>query len=102
MWTLMENAYLSRWARIQQDRGQRVVTTGPYRIIRHPMYAAIILLMICIPLELGSFWALILGVLIGVLFVIRTVLEDRMLIDELDGYIEYSHRVRYRLFPRIW
>ncbi|MEW5814649.1 MAG: isoprenylcysteine carboxylmethyltransferase family protein [Spirochaetota bacterium] len=101
-WTMAENAYLSRWARIQEDRGQRVVTGGPYRYIRHPMYAAIILLVICIAIELGSWWALIPGGLIGGLFVLRTALEDRMLHEELAGYREYAAQVRYRLVPGIW
>lgn len=101
-WTMAENAYLSRWARIQDDRGQKVVTSGPYRYIRHPMYASIILLVICIALELGSWWALIPSGLIGVLFVLRTALEDRMLHEELAGYREYASQVRYRLVPRIW
>ena len=101
-WTMAENAYLSRWARIQQDRGQKVVTSCPYRYIRHPMYAAIILLVLCIAIELGSWWALIPGGLIGALFVVRTALEDRMLHEELAGYGEYARQVRYRLIPRVW
>jgi protein-S-isoprenylcysteine O-methyltransferase Ste14 len=101
-WTMSENPYLSRWARIQADRRQKVVTTGPYQYIRHPMYAAIIMLIVCMPLELGSWWALIPSVLIGGLFVIRTTLEDRMLHEELEGYRAYSIWVRHRLIPGIW
>ena len=101
-WTMAVNAYLSRWARIQGDRGQGVVTSGPYRYVRHPMYAAIILLVLCVAMELGSWWALIPGTLIGVLYVVRTGLEDRMLHEELPGYREYASRVRYRLVPGIW
>ncbi len=101
-WALAENAYASRWARIQQDRGQQVVTSGPYRYLRHPMYAAIILLVFCIAIELGSWWALFPGGLIAGLFVIRTELEDRMLHEELAGYREYASQVRYRLIPGIW
>ena len=101
-WTMTVNAYLSRWARIQGDRGQEVVTRGPYRYVRHPMYAAIILLALCVAMELGSWWALIPGTLIDVLFVVRTRLEDRMLHEELPGYREYANRVRYRLVPGIW
>ncbi|MBN1149339.1 MAG: isoprenylcysteine carboxylmethyltransferase family protein [Anaerolineales bacterium] len=100
--TMVENAYASRWARIQEERGQRVVSSGPYRYVRHPMYAAVILLVLCSALALGSYWALIPGGLTAILFVIRTALEDRMLHEELDGYREYASRVRYRLMPGVW
>jgi len=100
--TIAENAFASRWARIQVDRGQRVIMTGPYSFVRHPMYIAIQLLVICIPLQLGSLWGLIPSALICLLFVIRACFEDRMLLEELDGYREYANRVRYRLFPGIW
>lgn len=101
-WTMAENAYLSRWARIQADRGQVVITSGPYRYVRHPMYAAIFLLVTCMALGLGSWWALIPASMICGLFVLRTGLEDRMLQQELPGYRDYCHRVRYRLLPGIW
>ncbi len=100
--TGMVNTYLSRTARIQDDRGQKVIDSGPYALVRHPMYLGVIALMLSIPLLLGSFWSLIPGGLIGVLFVIRTALEDRMLAQELPGYQEYSQRVRYRIIPGIW
>jgi protein-S-isoprenylcysteine O-methyltransferase Ste14 len=102
LWIASINSYLSSYARIQQDRGQQVVTTGPYEYVRHPMYAAVIPFIICVALILGSWWALIPGGVIGVLFIIRTALEDRMLQDELPGYKEYARRVRYRLIPGIW
>jgi protein-S-isoprenylcysteine O-methyltransferase Ste14 len=101
-WTASVNTFLSRTVRIQTDRGQQVVDTGPYSRVRHPMYLGIIVLMISIPLLLGSLWALIPGALIGVLFVARTALEDHTLQNELAGYAEYSRRVRYRLFPWVW
>lgn len=101
-WTLAENRYAARWARIQKDRAQSVVTSGPYRCVRHPMYAAVILLFIAIALELGSWLALIPAGFIGVVFVIRTALEDRMLREELAGYREYASQVRHRLVPGIW
>jgi protein-S-isoprenylcysteine O-methyltransferase Ste14 len=101
-WTLAANTYLSRMARIQEDRGQVVVTAGPYRFVRHPMYSGIILLFIGMPIALGSLWALLPGAVIGALFVLRTAKEDRMLRDELSGYAEYAQRVRYRLVPRVW
>ncbi len=102
MWITSVNAYLSRWARIQDDRGHQVIMVGPYQYVRHPMYASTVLFVIFIPLLLGSWWALIPGGLIAVLYVIRTALEDRMLQAELPGYAEYAARVRYRLVPGVW
>lgn len=101
-WTLTANTYLSRMARIQEDRGQVVVATGPYRFVRHPMYAGVIVLFLCMPVALGSWWALLPGVVIGLLFVLRTAKEDQMLRQELPGYVEYCQRVRRRLAPGIW
>jgi protein-S-isoprenylcysteine O-methyltransferase Ste14 len=101
-WTILTNAYLGRMVRIQEDRGHQVVTGGPYRYVRHPMYVGIILLLPCVALFLGSWWALVPGVLIVALFVIRTALEDRTLQAELPGYAEYARRVRYRLLPGVW
>ena len=101
-WTLASNTYLSRVARIQDDRGQVVITSGPYRFVRHPMYLGIIVLFACTPLALGSLWGLVPGGIICILFVVSTAKEDRMLREELVGYKEYAQRVRYRLVPRIW
>ena len=101
-WTASVNTFLSRTVRIQDDRGQQVIDSGPYGWVRHPMYLGVIVLMISIPLLLGSLWAMIPGVLIGVLFTIRAALEDRTLQQELPGYQEYAKRVHYRLFPWIW
>jgi protein-S-isoprenylcysteine O-methyltransferase Ste14 len=103
VWRVMvENTFLSERVRIQDERGHQVVSTGPYRIIRHPMYAGIILAMFSLPIALGSWWALIPAVLIVGLFIIRTALEDRTLLEELTGYQEYARNVRYRLLPGIW
>jgi protein-S-isoprenylcysteine O-methyltransferase Ste14 len=99
---MMTNAYLSSWARIQDDRGQVVVQEGLYRRIRHPMYLGIIVGFLGIPLVLSSWWAMIPSVVIVGLFVYRTYLEDLMLIDGLAGYAEYTEKVRYRLIPGIW
>ena len=101
-WTASVNTFLARYVRIQDDRGQQVVTRGPYRHVRHPMYAGIIVLMLSIPLALGSLWALVPAVLICITFIIRTALEDRTLQAELSGYREYAQRTRYRLLPKIW
>lgn len=103
IWHVMAvNAYLSSWARIQKDRGQVVVTEGLYRYVRHPMYLGIAVGFAGIPLALGSWWALIPALMIIGLFVYRTAREDRMLRQELPGYVGYAEKVRYRLLPGIW
>jgi protein-S-isoprenylcysteine O-methyltransferase Ste14 len=99
---MMTNAYLSSWARLQEDREQVVVQEGAYRHIRHPMYLGIIVAFLGIPLALGSWWAMIPSIVIDGLFVYRTYREDLMLIHGLSGYAEYTERVRYRLLPGIW
>jgi protein-S-isoprenylcysteine O-methyltransferase Ste14 len=101
-WAASANTFLSRMVRIQDDRGHRVVAEGPYLWIRHPMYAGVIVFILCVPLVLGSCWALVPGVLIGILFVTRTTLEDQTLREELPGYRDYAQRVRYRLIPWVW
>lgn len=103
VWHVMSiNAYLSSYARLQEDRGQTVVDQGLYRYVRHPMYLGIILAFLGLPLALASWWALIPGLLIAAVFVYRTAREDRMLLSGLPGYAAYAHRVRYRLLPGIW
>ncbi len=102
MWVTATNTYLSRYVRIQNDRGHQVVTAGPYRFVRHPMYASNILFFPSIPLLLGSWWALIPAVIIMGLFTLRTYLEDKTLQAELPGYKEYAMKTRYRMVPGIW
>jgi len=103
VWHVMGvNAYLSSYARLQEDRGQVVVKDGLYGLVRHPMYAGIVLAFLGLPLVLGSWWALIPGMLIDAVFVYRTAREDRMLHEGLEGYAEYAREVRYRLFPGVW
>ena len=101
-WVLGVNKFAEMSVRIQTERGHRVVDTGLYAIVRHPMYATIFPLFFGMPLALGSYWALIPGVLVSLLLVVRTVLEDRTLQNELPGYKEYCSRVRYRLIPGVW
>ena len=101
-WAMAVNRYFSAVVRIQKDRGQTVVTDGPYRFVRHPSYATGILSSLMIPFLLGSLWALIPCGLVAVVTVIRTALEDKTLLEELDGYKEYAQRVRYRLLPGVW
>ncbi len=99
---MMINAYLSSWARLQQDRGQIVIQDGLYRHVRHPMYLGIIVGYIGVPLVLGSWWAMVPSAVIVGMFVYRTYREDKMLIEGLQGYAEYTEKVRYRLLPGIW
>jgi protein-S-isoprenylcysteine O-methyltransferase Ste14 len=101
-WAESVNRHFEPTVRIQTDRDHTVVDTGPYAIVRHPGYAAAGLLCLGIPLALGSFWALVPGVVAYLVLVVRTVLEDRTLRAELPGYEGYAQRVRYRLVPGVW
>ena len=101
-WAMISNAYFSTVARIQDDRGHAVCTVGPYQYVRHPGYIGGILQSLSNPLMFGSIWSFIPGVLAVALLVLRTLLEDRMLHEELVGYPEYASQVRFRLLPGIW
>jgi protein-S-isoprenylcysteine O-methyltransferase Ste14 len=101
-WAMAVNPFLSTIVRIQDDRGQYVITAGPYRYVRHPMYAMILLMYPGIALLLGSWWALIPAAVIVIVFVIRTALEDKTLQAGLPGYAEYAQHTRYRLVPGVW
>jgi len=101
-WALVENRFFSGVVRIQTDRGHVVCDTGPYRFVRHPGYAGNILPLCGIVLALSSLWALIPAAVATIITVIRTVLEDRTLQEELPGYRDYAQRVRYRLVPGIY
>ena len=102
LWTMAENTYLSKMVRIQKDRGHKVCTTGPYKFVRHPMYFGTILFILCFPLFFGSLYALIPSLIIVLLFILRTSLEDKTLHKELPDYKEYAKSVRYKLIPRVW
>ena len=102
VWALVENRFFSSVVRIQTERGHVVCDTGPYRIVRHPGYAGNILPLPGIVLALSSVWTVIPAVVALVIAILRTALEDRTLQEELPGYREYAHRVRYRLFPGIY
>jgi len=101
-WAMLENPHFEQFVRIQRERGHRVVTTGPYRFVRHPGYLAAILGALATPLMLGSAWTFIPAGMVAALFGIRTYLEDDTLRRELDGYEEYSKRTRFRLLPLLW
>jgi protein-S-isoprenylcysteine O-methyltransferase Ste14 len=96
------NPFLERTLRIQHERGHVAVTTGPYRVVRHPMYAGILLMTASWPLLLGSIFAWWPWAALAVTLIVRTALEDRTLCRELSGYEEYSQRTRYRLIPEVW
>lgn len=96
------NPFLSAAIRVQKDRGHHVVATGPYRLVRHPMYLGLCLLGAAIPLALGSWWALIPGSLFSLTFVYRTWQEDHFLIGNMPGYEAYTHQTHHRLIPGVW
>ena len=101
--TMRENSYLSAMARIQRDRGHTVVSTGPYHYVRHPLYAALLLFLLGTTLLLGSWYGLLWGlILVGGLFAVRAILEERMLKEELKGYDAYMAQVKYRFIPYVW
>jgi protein-S-isoprenylcysteine O-methyltransferase Ste14 len=100
--TFRENAFLSPTVRVQHDRGQTVISTGPYRYVRHPMYAGGLLLFLGTPLLLGSWYGLLLVALLIPAVAVRAVGEERVLRGELPGYAAYMNRVKYRLIPYVW
>jgi protein-S-isoprenylcysteine O-methyltransferase Ste14 len=102
VWATASNAFFSQQVRLQEDRGQRVATGGPYRFVRHPGYASALLFEVFSPIALGSLWAVIPSLVGVVSLVVRTSLEDKALQSELPGYPEYAARTRYRLVPGIW
>ena len=97
---MRENAYLSRTVEVQE--GQKVISTGLYGVVRHPMYLATLLMFLPIPLILGSFWGLIPMALYPAVIVIRILNEEQILTEGLEGYAEYKTGVRYRLIPFVW
>ncbi|UCG89948.1 MAG: isoprenylcysteine carboxylmethyltransferase family protein [Candidatus Heimdallarchaeota archaeon] len=97
---MRENAYASK--RIEVQEGQKVISTGPYAYVRHPMYIGFIIMTICFPIALGSFLAVPPALLVIIFIAIRATYEEKALIEELEGYREYMEKVRYRLIPKIW
>ena len=97
-----ENAYLSGTVRVQQERGQTVITTGPYHYVRHPLYAGGLFLFLGTPLLLGSWYGFLMILLFLTVLLVRAVLEERTLLQELPGYDAYMTHVKYRLIPYVW
>lgn len=97
---LKENTYASRI--IEVEKGQKVISTGPYVIVRHPMYVAVLMMYVLSPLALGSYWAALAVLPLPVLIIFRIKNEEKILIDKLPGHREYTQKVKYRLIPYIW
>ena len=97
---MRENAYLSRTIKVEE--GQKVVDTGLYGIVRHPMYSATILLFLMMPIVLGSWYALIIFAFYPAIIIVRLKDEEALLTRELTGYAEYKQKVKYRLIPFLW
>ncbi|HVZ05326.1 isoprenylcysteine carboxylmethyltransferase family protein [Hyphomicrobium sp.] len=99
---MRENSYASPLVKIDAERGHKVISTGPYAWVRHPMYGAAIPYFIGVPLLLGSWYALAIGFLLIGILALRAVWEEQTLMTELPGYTDYAQRVRYRLVPWVW
>jgi protein-S-isoprenylcysteine O-methyltransferase Ste14 len=97
---MRENAYLSRTVEVQ--KGQRVVDTGLYGIVRHPMYAVTLWLFLSIPVVLGSWWSLLCFAPYVPVIIVRIMNEEKVLEAGLEGYTEYKKRVKYRILPFVW
>jgi protein-S-isoprenylcysteine O-methyltransferase Ste14 len=102
LWAMASNAFFAEGVRIQEERGHAVASTGPYRYVRHPGYVGAILSQLATPLLVGSPWAAPASLASAVLYVVRTAMEDKTLLQELPGYREYAQQTRYRLVPGIW
>ena len=101
-WAMVSNRFFSGIVRIQTERGHQVVDSGPYRFVRHPGYSGSLLAGIGFPLALSSLWAWLPLLLVCLVTVVRTRLEDETLRQELPGYEDFSERTRYRLLPGVW
>ena len=99
---MRENRFFSSVVRVQDERGHRVVDSGPYSVVRHPGYAGLIWAMPFSGLALGSWLAAGIGLLMSALILRRVLFEDAFLRKNLDGYVAYTHRVRHRLIPGVW
>jgi protein-S-isoprenylcysteine O-methyltransferase Ste14 len=101
-WAMAANRFFSSVVRLQSDRGHQVVTAGPYRFVRHPGYAGLLVTAVCGGVVMGSWYSLLPLVVGAALLVCRTRLEDRFLHASLPGYVPYAQQVRYRLVPGVW
>lgn len=102
MWVFRENSFAAPVVKLQTERAQQVISTGPYAHVRHPMYSGMVLFFAGVPLLLGSWWGLAMMPLFIALLAVRIPIEERTLRDGLPGYTDYAARVRYRLVPGVW
>ncbi len=102
LWAMFTNRFFSSIVRIQAERGHAVVTSGPYRFVRHPGYVGMSVNQLAYPLMLGTLWAFVPAVAIVAVIIVRTAREDAFLHRELSGYAEYAAQVRFRLLPGVW
>lgn len=102
MWVFRENSFAAPVVKLQAERAQRVISTGPYAHVRHPMYSGMILFFAGVPLMLGSWSGLAMAPLLLALLAVRIHIEERTLREGLSGYADYAARVRYRLLPGVW
>jgi protein-S-isoprenylcysteine O-methyltransferase Ste14 len=98
--TMKENRFASRTIRVEE--GQEVISTGPYALVRHPMYLGTLTMFLAVPPALGSYLALIPAAILPVLLALRILDEEKLLLEELSGYREYTKKTRYRLIPGVW
>ena len=102
MWVFHENSFASAVVKLQAERGHRVIASGPYAFVRHPMYSGAVVFLVGIALLLGSWWGTAMSPIFAVLFAIRTRIEEDTLKSGLRDYADYAARVRYRLLPGLW
>lgn len=102
LWVFRENSFAAPVVKLQAERAQRVISTGPYAHVRHPMYSGMVLFFAGVPLLLGSWWGLAMMPVFVALFAVRIGIEERTLREGLPGYADYAARVRYRLLPGVW
>jgi protein-S-isoprenylcysteine O-methyltransferase Ste14 len=101
-WAMLTNKHFEGSSRIQNDQAHRVIMNGPYDLVRHPGYVAMIFASLADSFIIGSLYSLIPGIFAVIVTIIRTILEDRMLQSELEGYSRYAQKIKYRLIPGIW
>ncbi|MEH2544451.1 protein-S-isoprenylcysteine O-methyltransferase Ste14 [Bradyrhizobium sp. AZCC 2262] len=102
MWVFRENSFAAPVVKVQAARHHRVISSGPYAFVRHPMYSGIMLFFFGVPLLLGSWWGVAIAPVFAALFAIRARIEERALVEGLPDYADYAERVRYRLVPGVW